>query len=73
MIRSLYKDFVSLLSGRIEGRLVPDFEMKKRAEDSYCEHEKLLDIQDLTEKRDYVEFREFLTDHHWAQFLFTTR
>lgn len=71
VVRGLYKDFVSRIFGR--ELLILESSMKKRNEPSYCTNERLLDMKDPNDKREYFEFREYLTDTHWVQFLFTTR
>uniref|UniRef100_A0A914C3T0 Uncharacterized protein n=1 Tax=Acrobeloides nanus TaxID=290746 RepID=A0A914C3T0_9BILA len=71
LVRGLYKDFVSRIFGR--ELLILESSMKKRNESSYCTNERLLEMKDPNDKREYFEFREYLTDTHWVQFLFTTR
>lgn len=71
LARGLYKDLIVLMH-TTGGGLSPDDFIKKRLEPTWYD-DRLLDFADPDEKTEYMEFREYLKDEHWIQYVFTTR
>jgi hypothetical protein len=71
LVRGMYKDLIVLLRTN-NGELSPDEKIKNRLEPAWY-GDRLLDFADPDEKTEYMEFREYLREEHWIQYVFTTR